>query len=126
MANPSSALQKLNALGTVVNTIQLRSQGRSVTGLSRQLEFNAMALANISSQLHGIGEMSVQTLIAISDLDSKLVTLGSHFHALEVREETWSSMRDRLIELDDRLEDIEEQFDSFPIYSMYCLSLIHI
>jgi len=83
-----------------------------------------MALANISSQLHGIGEMSVQTLIAISDLDSKLVTLGSHFHALEVREETWSSMRDRLIELDDRLEDIEEQFDSFPIYSMYCLEIL--
>jgi len=83
-----------------------------------------MALTHVSSQLQGIGEMSVMTLVAISDLDSKLVAIGNHFHALEVREETWSSLRDRLIELNDTLEDIEQQFDSFPIYSMYCLEIL--
>ena len=124
MGKPSSALQKFNALGTVINTIQLRSQGKSVTALSRELELNTSALIHVSSQLQGIGEMSVMTLVGISELDAKLVAIGKHFHAVEVREETWSSMRDRLIDLDDTMEEIEEHFEEFPVYSMFCLEVL--
>ena len=94
-------LDKLNAAGTVINTVQLRSQGKSISALSRQLDFNTEALIRVSSQLQGIGEMSVMTLVGISELDSKLVAIGKHFHAKEVMEDTWASMRDRLIDLDD-------------------------
>ena len=117
-------LDKLNAAGTVINTVQLRSQGKSISALSRQLDFNTEALIRVSSQLQGIGEMSVMTLVGISELDSKLVAIGKHFHAVEVREETWSSMRDRLIDLDDTMEEIEQQFEEFPVYSMFCLEVL--